>query len=249
MFFSSSSVCHSPKMSSQMNWTPKFPILSKLPSKTPSNSSPKLHFIISSKIQSKQEPSSSSITNKTISEQLKVKFQSLETCKLGISSYPYFQYNATGGMGTGTGSKQPTSDDIQLSFDANTLYIPPLETSTTRFLGLPLPPFLKIVILPQLFHGTLNKQTGKVELQFKAEFCFSVGTIYKAPPLFVETTLTTEESKGEMKSGRGERMDGEGKCRLVGIATVEPVNDVFMNSFLGLPAECIADLNASISIS
>lgn len=65
----------------------------------------------------------------------------------------------------------------------------------------------------------------------------------------MDTTLTTEESKGEIKSGRGERMDGEGKCRLVGIATVEPVNDVFMNSFLGLPTECIADLNASISIS
>lgn len=153
-----------------MNSTFKYPMLSKLPSKTPSNSSPNLHFIISSNIQSKQEPSSSSMTTKTTSNQLNVKFQSLETCKLGISSYPYFQYNAKGGMGTGTGSKQPTSDDIQISFDANTLYIPPLETSTTRFLGLPLPPFLKIVILPQLFQGTLNKQTGKVFIHSNSSY-------------------------------------------------------------------------------
>ncbi|KAJ0968830.1 hypothetical protein J5N97_021707 [Dioscorea zingiberensis] len=253
MFFSSSSSSTIHQMSSQMINSPSnFPILHKvLPSRNPLNFSSRLHPIISSSsTQSKQEHAQASITTPPQTSTQKLNFQTLETCKLSISRYPDFQYNATGGKGTGSGYKEDTTDhDIQVSFDTQTLYIPPLQSSTTRFLGLPLPPFLRVEIIPQLLHGTINQQTGKVELQFKAKFCFSVGSVYKAPPLLVETILTSEESKGEMKSGRGQRMDGEGKCKLVGVAMVEPVNDVLMNSFLGLPTECIADLNACISIS
>lgn len=61
--------------------------------------------------------------------------------------------------------------------------------------------------------------------------------------------LTSEESVGKMRSGKGERLDKDGKCRLVGVATVDPIDDFLMNSFLGLPTECLADLNATISIS
>lgn len=78
---------------------------------------------------------------------------------------------------------------------------------------------------------------------------FSIGSLYKAPPLMVKTTLTSEESKGLMRSGEGKRMDGEGRCRLVGVATVDPVNDLLLDSFLGLPTECIADLNVQISVN
>lgn len=80
-----------------------------------------------------------------------------------------------------------------------------------------------------------------------AKFWFSVGNIYKAPPLLVKTVLTSEESNGVIRSGRGERLDREGKCRLVGVATVQPIDDVFMNTFLGLPTECLANLKAEIS--
>lgn len=89
----------------------------------------------------------------------------------------------------------------------------------------------------------------QVELEFLAKFCFSVGTIYKAPPLIVKTVLTSEESIGNMRKGRGERMNAEGRCRLVGVATVDPIDDFFMNAFLGLPTECLADLNAVILLS
>lgn len=89
----------------------------------------------------------------------------------------------------------------------------------------------------------------QVELEFKAKFWFSVGSIYKAPPLLVETVLTSEESYGTMRSGKGERLDENGKCRLVGVATVNPIDDFLMNSFLGLPTECLADLNAIISLT
>ncbi|KAK1399583.1 ATP-dependent Clp protease ATP-binding [Heracleum sosnowskyi] len=147
--------------------------------------------------------------------------KTLESCSLGIASYPDFKYNAQGGKA--------------------------LTTATTKFLGLPLPPFLRIDIVPQLFQGSINSESGQVDLEFKAKFLFSIGSIYKAPPLVVETVLTSEESKGTMRNGRGERLNTEGRCRLVGVATVEPINDFLLDSFLGLPTECLADLNALIS--
>lgn len=95
-----------------------------------------------------------------------VKFKTLGACKLGISRYPDFEYDAEGGIGTGSGSKVPDSDplnnEISVSFDIKTLYIPPLTGATTRFLGLPLPPFLKIDIVPELFQGSIYPESGKV---------------------------------------------------------------------------------------
>jgi hypothetical protein len=89
----------------------------------------------------------------------------------------------------------------------------------------------------------------QIDLEFMAKFWFSVGTIYRAPPLLVKTVLTSEESKGTIRSGRGKRLDKEGNCRLVGVATVDPIDDFLMNTFLGLPTECLANLNAVISLS
>ncbi|RYR08847.1 hypothetical protein Ahy_B05g076674 [Arachis hypogaea] len=114
---------------------------------------------------------------------------------------------------------------------------------------LPLPPFLKIDIVPEAFQGTINRESGKVDFEFKAKFLFSVGSIYKAPPLMVMTSLRSEESKDDMKSGRGKRLDEEGNCRLVGVVKVDSIDNFLMNSFLALLIECFADLNAVISIS
>ncbi|KAL1319276.1 hypothetical protein HN51_071558 [Arachis hypogaea] len=184
-------------------------------------------------------------------ESYTVSFKTQRACKLGISRYPDFEYDAQGGFGTGSVAKVATDNinELLVSFDLETLYIPPLTNSTTKFLGLPLPPFLKIDIVPEAFQGTINQDSGKVDFEFKAKFLFSAGSIYKAPPLMVKTVLTSEESKGDMKSGRGKRLDEEGNCRLVGVAKVDPIDDFLMNSFLALPTECLADLNAVISIS
>ncbi|KAH7557570.1 hypothetical protein JRO89_XS11G0182000 [Xanthoceras sorbifolium] len=133
-----------------------------------------------------------------------IKFKTLAACKLGISRYPDFEYDAQGGTGTGR---------------------------TTKFLGLPLPPLLKIDIVPQLFQGNINPESGQ------------------SSSIAGEDSVTTEESKGSMRSGRGERLDKEGKCRLVGVATVDPIDDFFMNTFLGLPTQCLANLNALIALS
>ncbi|CAA7391837.1 unnamed protein product [Spirodela intermedia] len=176
-----------------------------------------------------------------------VDFRTLAGCKLGISRYPDFDYDASGGTGTAAAAEE--GEEILVTFDAGSLYIPPLMTATTRFLGLPLPPFLKIEIVPENFQGIINRETGQVDLDFRARFWFSVGRIYRAPPLLVETRLTSEESKGSMRGGRGRRLDGGGACTLVGVATVAPVDDFLMDSFLRLPTECIAQLNARISIS
>lgn len=98
-------------------------------------------------------------------EAYNVKFQTLASCKLGISRYPDFEYNAQWGTGTGTGSKSLGLDEgniIYVDFDLSTLYVPPLTTATTRFLGLPMPPFLRIDIAPETFRGSMNQETGKV---------------------------------------------------------------------------------------
>ncbi|KAL4375490.1 hypothetical protein AHAS_Ahas05G0287000 [Arachis hypogaea] len=168
-------------------------------------------------------------------ESYTVSFKTQRACKLGISRYPDFEYDAQGGIGTGSVAKVATDNinELLVSFDLETLYIPPLTNSTTKFLGLPLPPFLKIDIVPEAFQGTINK---------------TLASIYKAPPLMVKTVLTSEESKGDMKNGRGKRLDEEGNCRLVGVAKVDPIDDFLVNSFLTLPTECLAELNAVISI-
>lgn len=81
------------------------------------------------------------------------------------------------------------------------------------------------------------------------KFWFSVGSIYRVPPLLlVNTVLTSEESKGKIRIGE-EGLDKEGKCRLVGVATVVPIDDAFMNTFFCLPTECLANLNILISPS
>jgi len=64
----------------------------------------------------------------------------------------------------------------------------------------------------------------------------------------VETVLTTEESEGQLRKGKGQRMARDGKCTLVGVAMVDPIDDAFMNTFLSLPTECLAILNATISL-
>ncbi|XP_022945057.1 uncharacterized protein LOC111449415 [Cucurbita moschata] len=237
--------------------TPNAPFLFKFPTKSPKLGGKTFTFCPNFCLSSQSQETPTISTAKTPQTQIPksnfstVNFKSLTACKLGISRYPDFEYNAEGGTGTGSAKIDGDggSGEVSVSFDLGTLYIPPLTTQTTKFLGLPLPPFLKIDIVPELFHGNINQESGKIELEFKAKFLFSVGNVYKAPPLLVKTVLTSEESKGSIRSGKGERLDEKGKCRLVGVAIVDPIDDLLLNSFLSLPTECIAKLNAIITFS
>lgn len=106
------------------------------------------------------------ITDTTpVQKTFKVEFRTLEGCKLGIWRYPIFEYNANGGLGNGTGQekKGETSDIIDVDFNVKDLYIPSLNGETTKFLGLPLPPFLKIDIVPEILQGNIDRKSGKVD--------------------------------------------------------------------------------------
>lgn len=161
----------------------------------------------------------------------------------------------SGNEEVGAGGKSP------LSFDPSAVSIPALDSRTTRFLGLPLPPGLRIDIEPLRLSGWVRRATGEVSLDFEANFSFSAFGLYRPPPLFVSTTLTTGEarSKGEgdgkgsgggggRLSGRGEPLGADGRVALSGVAVVEPVGDFFLDSFLMLPTECLAELRAELEL-
>ncbi|MCO5600701.1 hypothetical protein L7F22_054816 [Adiantum nelumboides] len=173
----------------------------------------------------------------------RIEIRTLRDCKLGIAMYPDFVYNAEGGGGPGSAEELPDGR-LAVNFDIESLYIPTVEWRTTKFLGLPLPPFLCIQVVPQLLKGYIDRSRGKVELEFSANFLFSVGALYRAPPLVVNTLLTTETTEGRLRRGQGRRLDSEGKCRLVGVAPLTRIQDAFMNAFLTLPTDCLAIMEA-----
>ena len=95
---------------------------------------------------------------------LSVEFRTREGCRLGIARYPDFAYDAEGGRGVGAGRGAGSGEGgtVLVDFDVASLYIPPMSGATTRFLGLPLLPFLKIDILPVALGGTIDRATGQV---------------------------------------------------------------------------------------
>ena len=171
----------------------------------------------------------------------------LSDCQLAVSVYPTFGYNAAGGGGTGTVTKDTSTPGLlHVEFDADSLNIPPISYATSTVLGIPIPPPLKIAIKPKKLQGTIDTTTGRVELDFLAGFEFTAGPLYTAPPLVVETVLTTEESRGVLRSGRGERMSADGRARLVGVARVPVTGDGLLDTFLMLPTDALAVLSAEL---
>ena len=158
-------------------------------------------------------------------------------------------------MGT-VGEEENDGEDKKspLSFDPSAVSIPALDFRTTRFLGLPLPPGLRIEIEPLKLSGWVRRATGEVSLDFEARFSFSALGLYRPPPLFVSTTLTTGEARGGKGggsvglSGRGEALGADGSVALSGVAVVEPVGDFILDSFLMLPTECLAELRAELEL-
>lgn len=58
----------------------------------------------------------------------------------------------------------------------------------------------------------LDLTTGQMDLEFSADFDFTVGSLYKAPSLKVATTLTSEHSAGQIHKADGQRLkDGQVK--------------------------------------
>jgi hypothetical protein len=179
--------------------------------------------------------------------------QTLAGCGLAIGAYPRFRYDARGGGGLGVlTAADPVGTEIaigtgSLGFDPAGLRIPPLDWRTTRFLGLPLPPGLAITIHPERLEGRIDRATGAMELQFDARFRFAIGALYRAPDLIVSTTLSTGPVQGRRHRASGQPLDGDGRALLVGVATIAPCGDRWLDRFLGLPDEALALLRCRLA--
>lgn len=172
-------------------------------------------------------------------QQNQIGMRALENSQLAVSVYPTFTYNASGGAGVA--QTQDLGDGrMHVTFDAQTLYIPDVYSKTAKFLGAPLVPPFRIRIEPVKLEGVINKATGEAQLQFIANFMFTASKLYKAPPLYVVTNLTTEGVQGSRRSGQGKRMDPNGFTKLVGVATVPKTHSWPIDKFLMLPDETFA---------
>jgi hypothetical protein len=178
----------------------------------------------------------------------RVVLSTLSDCELAVSVYPTFAYNASGGGGVGVVSKR-ADGLLDVEWDAAALNIPAISYSTSKVLGVPLPPPLRIEIKPRRLAGTVDPATGEVNLEFFAGFEFTAGPLYRAPPLEVSTTLTSESSQGVLRSGSGRRLAGDGRARLVGVARVPATADALLNGFLMLPTDALAVLSADMEFS
>ena len=176
------------------------------------------------------------------------RLNTLRDCSLAVSMYPTFAYNAAGGGGEGR-VVAVDGDVLAVEFDAASLQIPAIDYRSTKVVGVPIPPPLRIEIIPKELKGTINIKTGEANLDFDAAFQFDVGSLYHAAPLSVVTRLSSEGSEGRMLRGPGTRLDEQGKLKLAGVARVPKTGDGFLDSFLLLPSEALAVLSAEIQFS
>lgn len=175
-----------------------------------------------------------------------VVIKTLRDSELAIGRYPKFAYNSTGGGGGGIAEKKH-GGLCSITFDAQQLYIPDVCFTTTKVFGVPLPPGVRIRIQPKTFQGTLNLDTGQIDMEFYAQFEASLMHFYKAPALEVKAAMTTEPAADGRFSGRGQRMDKNGKARLIAIATVPRTDSAFVNGLLRLPTQALAIMSAEFS--
>lgn len=163
-------------------------------------------------------------------------------CGLAIAGYPHFCYDARGGGGIGHLADVDNCGRQALVFDPAGLTIPPLCWRTTRVLGVPLPPGVTIRIEPEELAGHGEPATGRLELRFRARFRCSFAGLYQPPDLLINTVLRTTTAQGLRHRASGQALGATGQALLVGVATVPPSGDSWLDRFLGLPDEALAML-------
>eukprot|EP00741_Cyanophora_paradoxa_P022008 tig00021432_g21245.t1 len=169
--------------------------------------------------------------------------------RLSVGVYPDFAYNAEGFGGEGTYRVAPDGRTADFAFPADALSIPPMSWRTASILGLPLPPFLEIRITPREATGTYDLTTGEFKMAFDAKFQLFLAGSAAFVPISVVTNLTTGESAGLFKRAAGAAIDETGAGRLVGVAVVPRTGDGFMDGFLGLPTDTLAELPVRLSFA
>jgi hypothetical protein len=180
-----------------------------------------------------------------------VRLSTAARCSLAIGAYPRFHYDASGGGGLGVLDASDPQGRRRLQVPLEQLVIPPLNRRTGRWLGLPLPPGLEVRIVPAKLEGWLEPGSGAVQLHFQANFAFSAAGLYQAPPLWVDTLLTTAEPQVAVPARwgqpSGQARGAHGSLTLVGVAPVAASGDHWFDRFLGLPSEALAVLRCSLS--
>jgi len=174
----------------------------------------------------------------------RVRLITTDNCELGVSLYPNFGYKAAGGGGNGTVTDLGNGF-LRVTWDIDTLVIPDLDWRTGSLFRLPIPPPINIAIKPQRLEGTIKQDTGEVALDFDCEFFFTLGPLYAAPPLVINTLLTTESTRGRFREANGSRLNGN-SVRLVGTSNVPKTGDFLLDAFLMLPTDALAIMDAQM---
>lgn len=169
-----------------------------------------------------------------------LELNTLAGCGLAIAGYPHFRYDARGGRGSAQLGQPSRDGSWPLRFQPEELCIPPLDWRSTRVLGLPLPPGLSIGIEPEQLEGVLDPASGCLALNFRARFHCRMGSLFRAPPLLVATELFTGEIRSQRNHCCGQPLAADGTALLVGVATIEPTGEAWLDRVLGLPDEALA---------
>eukprot|EP00884_Botryococcus_braunii_P008702 jgi/Botrbrau1/17833/Bobra.0127s0077.2 len=75
-----------------------------------------------------------------------VLMRTLSDSELAVSFYPSFAYNSLGGGGIAEASEG--GRHLNLTFNPTAVRIPPVDSRTTKFLGIPMVPGLRIDVVP-----------------------------------------------------------------------------------------------------
>ncbi len=172
--------------------------------------------------------------------------ESLSNCQLQIGRYPPFIYDATGGGGKGIIKFKYPDGAYNVEFNIDSFRIPSINQKTTKFLGLPIPPGLEIVISVKKLAGKLNPSNGEVKLEFEADFTLTFIGSMKAPKLHIKTFLTSKSAIGKRNIYHGNGLKENGRIDLVALANVQKTGNKLLDLFLGLPNEALASLKCKL---
>ncbi len=175
-----------------------------------------------------------------------MKLESLDDCKLVIGNYPPFKYNAIGGGGKARLNRSDKQEVFDVEFSKDDFYIPELNYKTTRILGVPIPPGIKIRMELDQLKGKYNSSTEEMVLAFESRFILSLWQIFTAPDIIIKTDLTTNRVTSKLHDVTGKISTDKKETVLVGVAIVEPTGNKYLDLFLGLPSEALAVLNCKL---